>query len=120
MYLKSAEMVDNHIYEMTENEAYPTFSAKRGNTAALCTGCQHHGTAAKPAPLSLKCFRWIASLAIFFNFLLIIAVGAALYYYQTKLIVTEEIVNGFTGGSSRSNISGPPGIHNIMTEAAVS
>ena len=106
MTLQIHEMADNHmadpddpIYEMTDNECYSSITAKREN--AVDTGHQHD-RAVEPAPSFSKCYRWTVALAILFNFLLIIAVAAVSFYYQTKM------AEGFTEGLC-TNFSRPPG-----------
>ena len=97
-------MTENHIYEMTENECYPTLTKQQGN-AATSTMATTAGSTSGPS--QSMWFRVIVVLAIFINFLLIIGVGAALFYYQTKMAF--DINQGLTNGLSNRNTSGPPG-----------
>ncbi len=100
-------MAEKHNYEMTDNECYSSLTAQREKAATSTQSAgRQQGTAAETAPSSSKkYYRWIVALAILFNFLLIIAVGAALSHYQTKT-ATDEASKGFTGGSSGSGPSG--------------
>ena len=108
-------MSDNHIYEMTENDCYPTLMKQQENTMSQYHGKGAGSTIGHPPSNQSKWFRVIVVLvmAILLNFLLIIGVGAALFYYQTKMAseiteINQEINQGFMGGE-RSNTSVPPG-----------
>ena len=95
----------NH-YEEISNACYSSFSEEKEKAVAnpQSSKSKQDIVAVSVPSHSKKCCCWIAALAILFNFLLIIAVGAALSHYQMKM--ATKINEGFTG---RSNISGPPG-----------
>ena len=104
------KMVDNPIYEATEYEC-PTLSTLPDNTMS-----QYHG---KAAPSNQpKWFRVIVVLALLLNFLLIIGLGAALFYYQNTEVtkIRQELNRGITSGLSDRNTSGSPELQGEITE----
>ena len=106
------EKADENIYELTENESYSELQNNKGTAASSTVASSTTGYS--PSNQS-KCFHVILVLAILLNFLLIIGVGAALVYYQTKMAseiaeISQEINQGLTSGLFDGSTSdGPPG-----------
>ena len=100
-------MAESSIYELTENDCYSSLTKQRENTATSTMGMTRVSTTGHS---SSKCFHAIVVLAILLNFLLIIGVGAALAYYQTKMASeVKEINQGLVSRLSNGSTSGPAG-----------
>ena len=101
-------------YELNDNECYSSTTRQREEVVTSAQGAGQQQNTPKMVP-SKKCFRWTVVLATIINFLLIIAVGAALFHFQTQ--TTNEINPGFTGRSNASGIQGICCAHWYLTTA---
>ena len=84
----------NQDFEMTSNEIYASI-----NTAS----------SVRPSNKSWKCFGVVVVVAILLNFLLLIGVGAFLYYNQTKMSSEFNQLSESISSVPTINMSGSPG-----------
>lgn len=103
-------MDENHIYEMTENECYPQKNLQWHGHTTTCNSATPV-TKVVNSKKSWKCFSAVLAVATLFNFLLIVGVGTALFYYETKTAFEVRQLNQNLIGKpmNSSGLLGPPG-----------